>query len=68
LGIIVADVDNKGGVAKRVAVDGNDNIVVAGSTFTGPFNSMFTVVRYDSNGIPDPLFNGRGVALRTSGI
>jgi uncharacterized delta-60 repeat protein len=67
LGIIVADVDNKGGVAKRVAVDGNDNIVVAGSTFTGPFNSMFTVVRYDSNGIPDPLFNGRGVAFADFG-
>jgi uncharacterized delta-60 repeat protein len=61
-GIIITDVDNKGGIAKKVAVDGNDHIIVAGSTFTGPFNSMFAVVRYNSNGVPDPFFNGNGVA------
>ena len=60
-GIVVTDVAGRADRAVAAAIQTDGRIVVAGSTRAGVSDSDFLVLRYDSDGAPDPTFGTGGV-------
>jgi len=60
-GIVKTDVGRNGEDGLAVAISPDGNIVVAGGDGFNSPNERFALVRYESDGSPDPSFGGDGI-------
>jgi uncharacterized delta-60 repeat protein len=58
-GKVTTPIGSGADAANAVAIDSQDRVVAAGSSFNGA-NDDFAVARYNENGTPDSSFNGTG--------
>ncbi|MGH3656851.1 MAG: kelch repeat-containing protein, partial [Micromonosporaceae bacterium] len=63
-GVVTTDL-SLGDVLTDVVVQSDGKILIAGSTRTPGFNRVFTLARYEPNGIPDATFGVAGVVTTT---
>jgi uncharacterized delta-60 repeat protein len=54
--------------AYAVAVDSNNNVIVAGFTSTGPEDTDFALFKYTEAGLPDPQFGEAGRVITALGV
>jgi uncharacterized delta-60 repeat protein len=66
-GIVTTDIGNDDERGKSVAIQTDGKIVVAATYYNGITNN-FAVIRYKTNGVPDPGFDNDGIAIIDSGL